>query len=267
MNTVHTSNLWIPYRRPSNKSCLRLFCFPYAGGGASVFREWVDSFPMEIDVCPIQYPGREKRMTEAPFTLMEPLIDALVSGLQSEFNIPFAFFGHSLGALISFELVRRLLKRGVSPIHLFISGYRAPVIARRKPPMHLLPDAEFVERLRDYNGTPEAVLANSELMRVLLPTLRADFALHETYVYSPAVPLSCPISAYGGMEDPEVKYKDLILWEAQTIGNFKVHMFPGNHFYIHNNRKELASSIIKDLTVDYRKYSNACESIYTGTWN
>ncbi|MBU2703326.1 medium-chain acyl-[acyl-carrier-protein] hydrolase [Sporomusaceae bacterium BoRhaA] len=266
MNTVRSLNAWIPYRRPSYKSRLRLFCFPYAGGSASVFREWIDSFPAGIDVCPIQYPGREKRITEPPFTLVEPLIDALVNGLSPEFNIPFAFWGHSLGALISFELARRLQKRGVYPVHLFISGYCAPVIAKRKFPMHLLPDVEFVERLRAYHGTPEVVLNNNELMRVLLPTLRADFALHETYVYPSAAPLNCPISAYGGIKDPEVYYHDLELWKMQTIQNFKLQMFPGDHFYIHSCRRQLVNSIINDLILDYRKSSLEQEGINTGTW-
>ncbi|MBP2654772.1 MAG: Oleoyl-(acyl-carrier-protein) hydrolase [Firmicutes bacterium] len=265
MNTVRTLNDWIPYRRSSRKSRLRLFCFPYAGGSASVFREWLDSFPPEVDVCPVQYPGREKRMAEVQFTLMEPLIDALVKGLLPEINIPFAFFGHSLGALISFELALRLQKRGINPIRLFISSYRAPVIAKRKSPMHLLPDAEFVERLRKYNGTPEAVLSNCELMRVLLPTLRADFALHETYVYSSGARLSCPISTYGGIEDPEVNYNDLKLWEAQTTQSFKLKMFPGDHFYIHNSRSGLVASITNDLMLDYRKCYIEQDGINTGT--
>ncbi len=262
MSKTFMSNTWIPYRRPNSYPRLRLFCFPYAGGSASVFRNWINSFPQEIDICPIQYPGREKRILESPFASMEPLIDALASVLLPELNIPFAFLGHSLGALISFELARRLQRKGISPVHLFVSSYRAPTIAKRKAPMHLLPDIEFVERLREYNGTPDAVLQNSELMKVLLPSLRADFALHETYVYSSGIPLDCSISAFGGIKDPEVSYNDLKLWKEQTIGGFKTRMFQGDHFYIHNAGRELENSIIKDLAIGYRRYfmNRECKS-------
>lgn len=255
MSKMHMSNTWIPYRRPNIYPRLRLFCFPYAGGSASVFRDWVNSFPQEIEICPIQYPGREKRILESQFTSMEPLIDSLVSVLLPELNIPFAFFGHSLGALISFELTRRLQKKRISPVHLFVSSYRAPTIVKLKAPMHLLPDAEFIERLREYNGTPDAVLQNSELMKVLLPSLRADFALHETYIYSSGVPLECPITAFGGTKDLEVNYNDLELWKEQTAESFEMRMFRGDHFYIHNEGKALLNSIVKNLTIDYRKYS------------
>jgi medium-chain acyl-[acyl-carrier-protein] hydrolase len=254
MTKIRIVNKWIPYRRPSGYPHLRLFCFPYAGGSASVFRNWVKLFPQEIDVCPIQYPGREKRIIESQFTSMEPLIDELANVLLPEVEIPFAFFGHSLGALISFELARRFQRNGISPVRLFVSSYRAPAIAKRRPPMHLLPDTEFVERLREYNGTPDAVLQNSELMNVLLPTLRADFALHETYVYSADVPLKCPISAFGGIEDLEVNYNDLKLWKEQTTCSFKIQMFRGDHFYIYDESKELINSIVKDLAIGYQRY-------------
>lgn len=253
MIKIRIVNKWIPYRRPNRYPRLRLFCFPYAGGSASVFRTWINSFPPEIDICPIQYPGREKRIMESQFTSMEPLIDELANALLPELDIPFGFFGHSLGALISFELARRLQRQGISPLHLFVSSYRAPTIGKRKTPMHLLPDIEFVERLREYNGTPDAVLQNSELMKVLLPTLRADFAIHETYVYSSGVPLTCPISAFGGIKDLEVKSNDLNLWQEQTVNNFKLKMFQGDHFYINNNDEGLINAIIKEVTIGYRR--------------
>ncbi|VBB05122.1 alpha/beta hydrolase fold [Lucifera butyrica] len=249
MTSIHALNPWIPYRRPHPAARLRLFCFPYAGGSASVFRDWFSLFPPEIDICPIQYPGRERRITEPQFTLLPSLLDALVNGLAPELKMPFAFFGHSLGALVSFELARRLQKRGMSPLGVFISGYRAPVVERKKPPMHLLPDNAFIARLREYNGTPELILQNSEMMQVLLPTLRADFALHETYVYSGGMPLTCPLSILGGMEDPDITYQDLNLWEGQTVNDFKVRMFPGDHFYLHDHCTEVVNAVQEDLAL------------------
>jgi medium-chain acyl-[acyl-carrier-protein] hydrolase len=247
MNRLRKVNTWIPYRRLSGFHRFRLFCFPYAGGSAAVFRDWLRLFPVDIDICPIQYPGRERRIGEPPFTSIKALVDELAGVLMPECNIPFAFFGHSLGALISFELARKLQKNHLSPEHLFVSGYRAPVIPKRKMPMHVLPDDEFVDRLREYNGTPEEILQNSELMKVLLPTLRADFALHETYIYSSGAALQCPISAFGGINDPEVSYNDLELWQEQTAKGFKTRMLPGDHFYIHHNGPMLAHLIAKDL--------------------
>jgi medium-chain acyl-[acyl-carrier-protein] hydrolase len=242
-------NTWIPYRRMSSHSRLRLFCFPYGGGSASVFIKWLKIFPLEIDICPIQYPGREKRIDEPQFTSLSLLIDALANVLLPELNIPFAFFGHSLGALIGFELARRLRKNRISPEYLFVSGYCAPSIIKKELAMHVLPDLEFIEELRNYSGTPESVLENRELMELLLPAIRADFAIKETYIYSPSVPLNCPISAFGGTKDLEVNRNDLELWKEQTTNRFQVRMFPGNHFYIHKNAEELAASICEDLAV------------------
>src|SRR3954447_1958571 len=123
-------NVWLPYTEPSQQARLRLFCFPYAGGAASIFRSWADDLPPEIEVCPIQLPGREGRFREAPFTRLAPLVDALTLALLPHLNVPYALFGHSLGALISFELVRRLQRQNVArPAHLFVSGHNAPQIA------------------------------------------------------------------------------------------------------------------------------------------
>ena len=247
MTAKKVTNLWIPYRKPSSHSRLRLFCFPYAGGSASVFRDWFNFFPPEIDICAIQYPGRERRMNEPQFTSLPPLVDMLAEALLPELDIPFAFLGHSLGALISFELARLFQKKGITPIHLFVSSYRAPTIQDKEDKSHLLPDNEFVEKLYKHNGTPASVLENRELMNLLLPTIRADFAISETYVYSPSVLLNCPISAYGGIADPDVKYDDLKSWEEQTINSFNVRMFPGDHFYIRNKPEGIINSILKEL--------------------
>jgi medium-chain acyl-[acyl-carrier-protein] hydrolase len=247
MTSKKVANLWIPYRKPSAHIRLRLFCFPYAGGSASVFRNWFNFFPSEIDICPIQYPGREQRMNESQFTSLPPLVDTLAEALLPELDIPFAFFGHSLGALISFELARLLQKKGITPINLFLSSYRAPTIQDKEAPSYLLPDCEFVEKLYKNNGTPASVLENRELMNLLLPTIRGDFSISETYVYLPSVPLNCPISAFGGIEDPDVKYDDLKLWQEQTINSFSVCMFPGDHFYIRNNPGSIINLIFKKL--------------------
>lgn len=247
--TMMTTNSWITHPRLNPQAHLRLFCFPYAGGGASVFYAWSDDLPRYFEVCPIQLPGREGRLGELPFTRLSSIVPPLVQALQPYLNLPFAFFGHSLGATLSFEVARQLCRRNdPSPIHLFVSGSSAPQIPLRNPPIHQLPETEFKAELRRFNGTPEAVLENEELMQLLLPLLRADFAAHETYVYTADAPLSCPISAFGGLQDTEVSHDDLAAWQEQTRSIFTLRMFPGDHFFLHSARKLLLQSMSQDLT-------------------
>jgi medium-chain acyl-[acyl-carrier-protein] hydrolase len=162
--------------------------------------------------------------------------------------MPFAFFGHSMGALITFELARQLRRQyGLNPVHLFISGRRAPQIPDLEPPIHQLLESAFVEELRRLNGTPESVLQNAKLMQLVLPALRADFALLETYVYSTEDPLDCPISTFGGLQDGEVSYDDLAAWRDQTNSSFTLKMIPGNHFFVQSARSLILSAVSQEL--------------------
>jgi medium-chain acyl-[acyl-carrier-protein] hydrolase len=166
-------------------------------------------------------------------------------------DFPFAFFGHSLGSLISFELTRRLRRQNAHcPLQLFVSGCYAPQIPNPNPPIHQLPDAEFIEELRRLNGTPQAALDNPELMEVFLPLLRSDIRLYETYVYEPEAPLDCPISAFGGLEDEEVSRQELAAWCDQTRSRFNMQMFPGDHFFW--NGKE-SNGLLEVISKDIRK--------------
>jgi medium-chain acyl-[acyl-carrier-protein] hydrolase len=246
--TVSSSNSWIKCLTPNLQACLRLFCFPYAGGGASSFRLWSDVLSPDVKVYSVQLPGRENRLKEVPFARLEPLVQTLEQLLQPYLDKPFAFFGHSMGVLLAFELARRLGQNTPGLIHLFVSGHGAPQIPRRHSPIHQLPDSKFVEELRGFGGTPEAVLQHPELMELLLPTLRADFSVVETYVYTPREPLACPISVFGGLQDSEVTRKDLEAWCDQTRGPCTVRMFPGNHFFLHSAQDLLLRAIAQDLT-------------------
>ncbi|NEO72089.1 thioesterase II family protein [Moorena sp. SIO3H5] len=233
-----TTNSWITRPKPNPKARLRLFCFPFAGGAASSFRTWPDQLVPDIEVCPVELPGRGKRLREPLFTGILPLIETLTPALLPYLDIPFAFFGHSLGTIISFELARQLRReKAPSPQHLFISGRRAPQVPPRKRPLHNLPKSELIEELRQYNGTPETVLANQELMELFLPILRADFGINENYTYTSEPPLNCPISVFGGLEDTDANSDELAAWGDQTSSTFTIDMFPGGHFFI-NNKKE-----------------------------
>jgi len=242
------ANLWVG-RVPLNPQArLRLFCFPYAGAGASIFRAWSDDLPPEIEICPIQLPGREDRLGESPLTRLSPLIQTLAPLLRPYLDIPFALFGHSLGALISFELARELRRRNwPCPVHLFVSASRAPQIPDLDLPLHRLPEPQFTESLRRLNGTPKEVLQNPELMQLFLPALRSDLAILETYFYATEERLECPISAFGGMEDSKVSHEQLDAWRDQTHGDFTLRMFPGDHFFWHSNRKPLLQAIAQEI--------------------
>ena len=248
MSTVSPVHAWLTFPKPNRHARLRLFCFPYAGGGASIYRAWPDHLPPDIDVCSIRLPGRENRLKEAPFTQLPALIQALMGVLSEHFDKPFLFFGHSLGALISFELARALREcQSPGPAQLFVSGCRAPQLPDREPPMRHLPDPEFVAGLRRLKGTPENVLHHRELMQLLLPTLRADFALFETYAYEPQEPLDCPIFAYCGLEDTKTGRDEMMAWRAQTRGAFSLRMFPGDHFFLHRDQAMLLQVMSQEI--------------------
>ncbi|MBD6618340.1 thioesterase [Komarekiella sp. 'clone 1'] len=239
---------WLTCPRPNPQANLRLFCFPYAGGGASTFRTWSKSLPGTVEVCPVELPGRGSLMRLLPLTRLEPLVKAIASELIPYLDKPFAFFGHSMGGLISFELTRLLRSQyNLNPFHLFISARLAPQIPLTKPPLHTLPEPELLEELRNFNGTPEAVLENQALMELFLPILRADFAVVETYVYTQEPPLECPITVFGGLQDQEVSYEALQAWRQQTIAAFSLQMFDGAHFFIHSEQAALLKSIAKEL--------------------
>ncbi|HHP7244069.1 MAG TPA: thioesterase II family protein [Elainellaceae cyanobacterium] len=246
--TIASSNAWVTCPQPNPHASLRLFCFPYAGGSAFTFRGWADQLPATVELCPIELPGRGLRMRENPFTRMLPLVRAIAPFLLPYLDKPFAFFGHSMGALVSFELAR-LLRRtyGRNPSHLFVSGRRAPQVPDLDPPIHTLPNSEFLQELSRLNGTPEAVLQNHELMQLLMPTLRADFAVLETYAYIPELTLDCPITAFGGLHDPEVCCKILEAWREQTCTAFSLEMFPGDHFFLHTAQSLLMQSLSQTL--------------------
>jgi medium-chain acyl-[acyl-carrier-protein] hydrolase len=186
---------------------------------------------------------------EVPFTQFEPLISALAQALLPYLDKPFAFFGHSMGALVSFELARLLRQKyGLSPVHLFVSGRGAPqVVPVPDPPIHALPEPAFLEKLRGLNGTPEAVLENAKLMQLLLPMLRADFAVIETYVYVPEPPLNCPITAFSGWQDRKVSCDQIEAWREQTSAYFSVQMLPGDHFFVHSAQPLLLQTLFRKL--------------------
>lgn len=247
---------WIQSARQSPGS-LRLFCLPYAGGSAAIYSPWCRSLP-ELEVVAIELPGHAHRMGEQPFRRIEPLVEDLLSRFLPMFEEkPFAFFGHSMGALISFELARKLaVEHDLGSAAIFVSGNRAPHLprsARSRLPSHDLPQDEFLEELRRLNGTPSEVLQCSELMELMTPIVRADFELVNTYEYRASLPLNCPITAFGGSDDIETPPEELDAWKQHTSERFSLHMLPGDHFFLHSQQ----DSLLQILRSELRRLSDA----------
>lgn len=249
MMTASPLKPWaVCYRKPGVEPAFRLFCLPYAGGSASVFRDWADCLPESVEICAIQLPGRETRLNEPVFTTLHPLVQELAKALLPSLDRPFAFFGHSVGALVAFELARHLRAQyRMRPAHLWAAACPAPQVPDADAPIHTLPERDFRERLRRLNGTPTDVLEHDELMAMVSPILRADFALRETYAYAADMPLDCPITAFGGMQDREVGETALLAWQEQTSRLFRLRMLPGNHFFLHSSQADLLQAVYADL--------------------
>jgi medium-chain acyl-[acyl-carrier-protein] hydrolase len=220
-----------PWLEPSQRKAgarLRLFCFPYAGGSAIAYRDWRDAFPAGIDVCAVQLPGRGQRLLEPAFSNAFALVDAAAATLTPLLDRPFALYGHSMGALIAFELARLWARCGRHAERLFVAASPAPHLNNSRRRCAHLPDPEFIEHLRRLQGTPPELLDDAEAMQLLIPLLRRDFQLVETYEYLPGPPLHCPITAIGGLED-QVLRSQIEDWRSYTP-RFSLTMVPGDHF-------------------------------------
>ncbi len=239
---------WLICPRPNARAGLRLFCFPYAGRGASAFNGWGAGLPDTIEVLSVQLPGRENRFLEPPLTELASITKNLSAVFRSGSERPYAFFGHSMGALIAYELARKLSRQAApGPVCLIVSGHRAPHLPARHAPFHLLPDSQFVEKLAALGGIPKALLDNPEMLSLVLPGLRADLTVCETYTWEPVPVLSCPIIAHGGLADEVVFSEDRELWKLHTKGEFAHRQFPGGHFFLHTAQPLVLDQIALDL--------------------
>jgi medium-chain acyl-[acyl-carrier-protein] hydrolase len=228
---------------------MRLFCLPPAGGGATLFRSWPQLLPPSIEVCAIQLPGREGRIAEEALTSMQPLVMATVSATVPLLDLPFALFGHSMGALIGFEVVRHLRNAGHrEPMHLFISAAPAPHHSDRDP-IHQLPDDAIVARLQESEGSgfPGEVLQSAELMAILLPLLRADAAVTETYQFVRDEPLACPVTVFIGTNDEKIPREAIRDWRAYARGPFREQIVPGGHDFLKTESPLITQAIANAL--------------------
>lgn len=241
ISTASTRSRWfIPFgNHPAPR--LRLFCIPHAGGSASTYHAWREHVPAGVDLLAVQLPGRGARMGEPSLTSIERIAGGLAAALEAyQDGIPYVLFGHSMGALVGFELMRRVRRDGRSlPVRAFLSGYRAPQRADHRPWLHQQPDEELIANMKRLGGTPPEILDNPELLEIVLPALRADYTALETYGYRPEPPLPVPLVVLRGSDDPDVSAADLDAWREHTSARFEAAAFPGGHFYLDVQRAQV----------------------------
>ncbi len=247
-DSSNLSNWFVcPQANPTAKT--RLFFFPYAGAGPAVFSKWIVDLPTELEGLIAHFPGRGSRHNEPSINRLILLVEMLCQSIQPLLDRPFAFFGHSFGGLLAFELTRTLRQNNLpQPTILFVSACGAPHLPDPHAPIHTLPDMEFLEALQRLNGIPPELLKFPDVVGLLLPTLRADFEAIEKYVHNPVeLPLSCPIEAFGGLDDPRVSQEYLEGWALYTKAGFKSQYFPGDHFFINTARESIIASIATEI--------------------
>ncbi|KPI20319.1 Oleoyl-(acyl-carrier-protein) hydrolase [Actinobacteria bacterium OK074] len=235
-----TAASWLRRPAPDPTARARLLCFPCAGGGSMMYRPWQRRLPDDLELCLVQPPGREDRAGEEPLTHVSRIVDGLLPELRDVLDRPVVFFGHSMGALIAYTLTLRLRAEGLPlPRHLFVSARPAPQLGHHGAVRHRSSDEGLVEVLRELGGMPEEAFALPGLMETLLPLVRADFTVSETYRHTPVPPLDLPVTALGGLTDPLVPMESLEAWRECTSARFALHLFTGGHFYLHDATEQV----------------------------
>lgn len=251
-------NKWIQTsKRPRSKTevTARIICFPFAGGGAQSYADWSEYLPKNVEVCAIRLPGRELRLKDKPYSSLVELLDELLEKqiLTPYLDKPFFLFGHSLGALIAYELAVRLQYKKISPLSLIVSGRVAPHCKPPREPVYQLSDEEFVEALKSLGGTPPEILEDEALMEIITPMLRADFAINESYVHQVNPRLSCDLVAFAGTRDHETQLEAVAAWADMSSEEFKLRMVPGDHFFIQGAKRQFLRMLSVELLNSLRQ--------------
>ncbi len=240
-------NPWFPFVKPGAGSALRLFALPYAGGGATVYQSWRGRLPGGVELWAVQLPGHETRLNEPLIGHLPTLTGALVEAMRPFLDRPFVLFGHSMGAMLAFELARALRRASLpAPAHLLVSGCEPPPRTPPGPPLHTRPDAELIAHLRKLDGTAPELLAAAEYLSLLLPVFRKDLELAETDLCEPEPPLAVPITAFGGLED-SMPREVLERWREHTVRFGGARLLPGGHFFLNTHRELLLAALSEVL--------------------
>ena len=247
MVQTHSSTLWFPRGVDNPDVAIRLLCFPHAGGGSAAYFRLKDHLGNHVELVPARFPGREGRFQEAPFDALDALLETLGSEVRKIIDEPYALLGHSLGAYVAFELARLLKRDGLpAPAYLFVVAAQAPQLPPQTPFLHVLSDDELHVQLRlRYGEMPAGT--DERLFRLLLPTLRADLKMVETYQYRAAEPLDCPILAIGGRDDQAVQPTGLAGWREQTTVRFSQRTIAGGHFLFNQSGPQVMQLIGQKL--------------------
>jgi len=250
---------WLPTLREASAARLRLYCFHHAGGGPSLYREWSADLPRDVEVVPVLLPGRGLRLREEPYTRMAPLVEGVLAAIRPTLDRPFAFFGHSMGALVAFETAHALRRAGdAGPLQVFVSGcappHRHAAPERRR---HDLDEPRLIELVKHLNAGGDAILEDTAIIRRRLPLLRADLAVCETYVLGERRPLACPVTVYGALHDPIVTVDELDEWRDYTTASFLKRVFPGGHFFLMESARDQMMRLLGrelDALVDHHAW-------------
>ena len=240
------SDSWIRVYREAPDG-VRLFCFPHAGGAAGYYYPWSRMLPGNIEVLALQYPGRQDRRDEPCVRTIPELADQIHAAIRPWLTEPFAFFGHSMGAVLAFEVASRIEREdGTGPAHLFVSGRRAPALFKHEE-LHRATTSVFLAEVDALGGMDPRVLADRELLDLILPTIRADYAAIETYRFASTPPLACDITALSGDDDPKAAIPEVAAWAQHTLGRFQLRLFPGGHFYLDQCRSAVLDVVSSGL--------------------
>lgn len=247
---------WVRRFHPAPDARVRLVCFPHAGGSANYFFPVSRALARSMDVLCLQYPGRQDRRRERCVETIDELADRIALALRPWADIPLAFFGHSMGAILAFEVSLRLKEAGITPAVLFVSGRRAPS-THRVETVHLLPDTALVQEIRGLQGTESALLDDADIVSMILPALRGDYRAVETYQHVGGSTVDAPLVAMLGDEDPMVTLSEGEAWANHTTSEFELRVFPGGHFYLNAHAADVIAFIERRVDTALQEHQSS----------
>ncbi|MFF9351272.1 thioesterase II family protein [Streptomyces sp. NPDC014734] len=255
MGENRENSAWIRRFHPAPESGVRLLCLPHAGGSAPFYFPMSRALSPAVDVLCLQYPGRQDRRQDPGIDNIPDYADAIVAELKPWLDVPTAFFGHSMGAVLAYEVALRLERDGLpGPIALFASGRRAPSRYREEN-VHRRDDDGIVKEMQLLSGTDSRILGDEEILRMVLPAIRSDYTAVETYRSEAGAAVSAPITVFTGDSDPRTSLEEAEAWRAHTTAEFDIRVFPGGHFFLANHADEIIEIISKSISGAGRKQS------------